>query len=90
MSRYIKITAGTPYCGTEEDFFYIVDDDTTEEFINDFAEEILQRHVESFEYLATGWDEDWESEEQKENYYADCYVSWEEISKEEFWEECNE
>ena len=87
MSRYIKITAGTPYYGTKEEFFQIFDDDTSDEFIDEIAEEIRQDHAESFEYLARGWDEDWESEEEENNYYADCWATWKEISKEEFLEE---
>lgn len=91
MSRYIKITAGTPYCGTEEEFFQVFDDDTSDEFINEIAEENRQDQAESFEYLGRGgWDEDWESEEAKDDYYADCYAEWVEMTKEEFYKECNE
>lgn len=91
MSRYIKITAGTPYCGTEETFFQIFDDDTSDDFINEIAEEIRQDLAESFEYLGRGgWNEDWESEEERDNYYADCYAVWEDFSKEKFYKECNE
>ena len=59
--------------------------------IDEIAEEIRQDQAESFEYLGRGgWDEDWESEEAKDDYYADCYAVWVEMTKEEFYKECNE
>lgn len=89
--RYIKFTADTPYCGTEEIDYQEFHDTITEEELNDLADEIRVNHAASFEYLVTGWNyenfEDLTEEEQQElldNYYADCYCGWEEISQKEY------
>lgn len=35
-------------------------------------EDLVRDNAEGFEYLATGWGEDFETEEEREDYYADC------------------
>ena len=87
---YYKITADTPYCGTNaEDYRSFKERPSVEEFTEDFA----RNNAESYEYLVSGWDnenfEDMTEEEQQEqldNYYADCYGGWEEITEEEYLE----
>lgn len=89
--RYIKFTADTPYCGTENEEYVAFPDDTSDTELNDIAEEVAMNHASSYEYLLTGWDyenlEDLTQEEQQElidNYYADCYCGWEEVSQKEY------
>lgn len=87
MYRYIKFIVGTPYTGTEDTIYEIYSGDTTDSFLNEILEEYINDNAESYEYLATGWDEEFDDEEEKDNYYADCGGYWEEITKEKFDEE---
>ena len=87
MDRYIKFIVGAPYIGTEETIYEIYSGDTTDDFLNEVLEEHIRNNAESYEYLACGWGEDFESEEDRDNYYADCGGYWEEITKEKFDEE---
>lgn len=65
-----KVTCYTPYCGTDTTYWVFADHegDIPKEELDDWVHE----NAESFEYLATGWDEDFETEEDREDYYADC------------------
>lgn len=87
MDRYIKFTVGTPYAGTEDTIYEIYSGNTTDNFLNEMLKEYIYNNAESYEYLATGWGEDFESEEDEEDYYADCWGEWIEITKQEFKEE---
>lgn len=84
MPRYIHFMGETPYAGTSYDEYVKFDDDTPDSEIDCYSDDLCHENAESFEYLETGWDDDWESEEDRENYYESCYGSWEEISKEEY------
>ena len=65
-----KITCTTPYCGTEMEYWVFAN---SEEDINKFDLEMwVQDNAEGYEYLATGWEEDFEDEQAREDYYADC------------------
>lgn len=85
---YVKFTASTPYCGTENEEYVAFPDDTCDDELDDYAEEFCQSNGEDYEYLATGWmccEEDEEDTEQiLEDYYSDCECSWERITEEEF------
>ena len=65
-----KVTCYTPYCGTDTTYWVFADHegDIPEEDLNDW----VQENAESFEYLVNGWGEDFETEEDREDYYADC------------------
>ena len=89
--RYIKFKADTPYCGTDHEEYCAVPDDTDDVCLDDMAEDIRWNNAEGYEYLVSGWNnenfEDLTEEEQQElidNYYADCYGGWEEISQKEY------
>ncbi len=89
--RYIKFKADTPYCGTDHEEYHAVPDDTDDVCLDDMAEDIRWNLAESYEYLVSGWSnenfEDMTEEEQQEeidNYYADCWGGWEEISQKEY------
>jgi hypothetical protein len=86
---YFKFTADTPYCGTESIEYRKFEKRPTDADLDEIAEEFKDRNAESYEYLVTGWDGDnFDDEDEEaeavENYYADCYGSWEEITEEEF------
>ena len=86
---YFKFTADTPYCGTENTNYRKFEERPTNAELDEMAEEFGRINAESYEYLVTGWDdENFENEDEAteavENYYADCYGSWEEITEEEF------
>lgn len=84
MSVYYKLTVWTPFKGTEEEYYFEVDQPMTEKLKEEILEEYVQIHAESYEYLATGWEGDFEDEDERINYYADCGGEWEEITEEEY------
>ena len=81
---YYKFTANTPYCGTDTEEYKAFEERPTEKELESIAEEICRNTAESFEYLINGWGGDDPTEEELENYYADCDSSYEEISQKEY------
>ena len=88
---YYKFTSGTPYCGTEQEHYVKSADPLTKEDLEEMTEEYAQQAYEDYSYLHSGWNdenlEDMTEEEATEymdDFRADCYCEWEEISKEEF------
>ena len=86
---YFKFTADTPICGTDYIDYRKFEKRPTDAELDEMAEELVRLNAESYEYIITGWGEDnFDNEDEEaeaiDNYYADCYGSWEEISKEEF------
>lgn len=97
--RYVKITATTPYCGTDDVSIHVYPDDTPDSVIEADALQIAQDNAASYEYLVFGWDydpeedEDMTMEEYEETidcYYADCMGNWEELTEEQVRECCEE
>lgn len=91
---YYKFTASTPYCGTENDYYEKYETKPTEDQLAETASEYARQNGEDFEYLLTGWEDDYfdnedEKEEALDNYYADCECSYEEITEEEWKENGN-
>ena len=91
--KYYKFIAETPYCGTDAEDYHSFDYEPTNAELDAMAEDFCRENAEGYEYLVSGWDnenfEDLTEEEQQEeidNYYADCYGGWEEITEEEFLE----
>ena len=83
--KYYKFIMETPYCGTEETVYEAYEEELTIDDLNRIAEDLCQTHAESYSYLVAGWGEE-PSEEELDNYYADCFCAWEEITKEEYLE----
>ncbi len=86
---YFRLIANTPYCGTENFDYFKFEKRPTNAELDEMAEEFARSNAESYEYLLTGWNDDEFEDEDEEaealnNYYADCYGSWEEITEEEF------
>ncbi len=90
--RYFEFMAETPYAGTENTDYYAFEDNVTTEELEQLADELNTQNAESFEYLVTGWDDDEyedkdERQEVLDDYYADCFCTYREITKEEYEEE---
>ena len=83
---YVEFTGNAGYAGTDYEEYMTFEDDTTEAEINATSDEIAYDNAETFEYVARGWAEKWDSEEEKEEYYdtALSYCGWNYISKEEY------
>jgi len=83
--NYYKLYTSTPFCETDEtvlivaNYDYEVDED-----------EIKEDLYNSYGYLINGWGEDEPSEEEYENFIADCEVTLEKLTKEEFTKEYDE
>ena len=84
--RYVRFWAETDYAGTDFEDYQAINEKMTEEDLNEIAEQFGQENAESYEYLATGWEGEFESEEDREQYYENCTCGWDYVSREE-WEE---
>lgn len=86
--RYFEFYAETPYNGADETELCTYPDDVTEKQLNDDCETWGRSHCEGYEYLATGWDEEWEDEEELESivedYWNDCGWGWNELTLDEY------
>lgn len=82
--RYIKFSGGTDYCGTEFEDIQAFEDSVTDSELDEQAEEMARENGESYSYLHTGWEDEFEDEDDEEAYFAGCYCNWEEVSYEEY------
>ena len=85
---YFQIVVDTPYCGTRQEEY--IECETIKE-AESIAEELCRNNAEGYEYLVTGWDDEYfdteeERDEAIEDFYGDCdwYVN--EITAEEYFE----
>lgn len=83
--NYYKLYTSSPFCGTDEtvlivaNYEYEIDED-----------EIKEELFSSYGYLINGWDEEDPTEEQYEDFIAECEVTLEKISKEQLEQEHEE
>ena len=84
---YYKFTATTPYCGTDRVELIDREEPMTQSEIDNLCAELAEENGEMYTHLATGWDDDWESEEDEENYFADCCCECEELTFEQWLDE---
>ena len=82
--KYIKFYGGNGYSGCDFEQYEAYEDNITEEALAEIAYELANDNAQSYEYIATGWDEDFESEEERESYYENIECGWEEVTKEEY------
>lgn len=82
--RYIHFIGGNNYCGCDIDEYITCDDDFSDSALDVIAGDMAWDNGESFEYVATGWNEGFESEQDEEDYYSNCWCDWVEVSKEEY------
>lgn len=80
--RYIHFWGSNGYCGTDYHELREFDDNISDEEIAEISADMAYDCAESYSYLATGWDDDFESEEYFEN--AVGYCGWTEVSAEEY------
>lgn len=83
MARYIVVTRNNNYCECDSEEYYIFPEGTSDSEIDKYIEEGMYDYAESYEYVARGWGEDWESEEDEEEYYNNCDFYWREATEEE-------
>ena len=81
---FVRINYSNGYCGC--DISEVLEVENIEE-AEAYAAEGIYDYAESYTYVATGWDEDFESEEEEEDYYENCTFDIEEITEEEYQEE---
>ena len=89
--KYFKIVGGNGYCGCDFEDVVALPEEVANE-IEQIAYDMAIENAESYEYIVTGWHNDWESEEDRDSYYDEACANtnyWE-ISKTEYEEFCNE
>ena len=57
---YYHFVADTPYCGTEEHYFFEYETPLTTKEINEQCQELAIHNGECYFYLVSGWAEDWD------------------------------
>lgn len=82
--RYIKFFGGNGYCGCDFKDYQVFDDDITDSDLEEIAHDLGMENAESYEYVVTGWYNDFESQEERDDYYGNIDFGWEEITKEEY------
>ena len=90
--KYVRFYGGNGYCGCDYEYYESFDDDTSENEIETYATELGYENAESYEYVVTGWNEDFETEDDRQEYYEDAlsYCGWDYCTKEEFEENTKE
>ena len=93
---YYKFTSGTPYCGTENDYYVKSAEPLSQKDLEEIADEYAEQAFQDYSYLHSGWNDEnledmteEEIEEYMDNFQADCYCEYEEISREEYEENAN-
>ena len=86
--KYVKFWGGNGYCGCDYEEYEKFEDEVTEEEIDEYSDEIGYENAETYEWVVRGYDSDWESEEECEEYYEDAlnYCGWEYCTEEDFLE----
>lgn len=84
--KYFRIDYESVYCGTQNTDYHCQEGELTPDQEQEIWEDKTQDLFEMFGYLINGWAEDDPTEEEEENFKADCSVEITEITKEE-WEE---
>lgn len=81
---FVRINYSNGYCGC--DGSEVLEVENIEE-AEAYAAEGIYDYAEPYTYVATGWGEGFESEEEEEAYYENCTFDIEEITEEEYQEE---
>ena len=84
--KYVRFSGGNGYCGCDYEEYVMFDDDCPEDEIENYSIELAYQNAESFEYVETGWNSDFEDENDREMYYENAlnYCGWDYCSEEEF------
>lgn len=88
---YYKFTSGTPYCGTENEYYHKFEEQPSDDELEEMSDEYEQQAYDDYSYLHSGWNEEnledmteEEAEEYMDNFRADCYCEYVEISEDEY------
>ena len=81
---FVRINYSNGYCGC--DVSEVIEVENMKE-AEDYAGENLRTYAEPYAYAAIGWDQDFESEEEEEDYFENCTFDIEEITEKEYQEE---
>lgn len=82
--KYVRFWGGNGYCGCDWEEYEEFDDDIAEEELDCRADELATDWAESYEYVVTGWDSDWEDEDDRNDYFENLDYNWEYITEEEY------
>lgn len=90
--KYVRFYGGNGYCGCDYEYYESFSDDVSESEIETYATELGYENAEAYEYVVTGWHEDFETEDDRQEYYEDAlsYCGWEYCTKEDFEENTKE
>jgi len=83
MARHIIVTRSNGYCGCDSKEYYVFPEGTSDIEIDEYIAEGMYDYAEQYEYTVRGWDSDWESEEDEEEYYNNCSFDWHEATEKE-------
>lgn len=84
--QYVKIVLNNGYAGCRIEEYLAFKNTASQEYIDEYAQEMLSGYAENYSYVATGWGTGFEDEADESYYYENCYFDWELVTKEE-WEE---
>ena len=88
--KIILASCGNGYCGCDTEDVIFFDSNVTEESIQEDLWDWARDHAESYSHVHFGWGEDYSEEDYED--YLENYVtfSWNEITREEYLEWCDE
>ena len=81
--KYYHIHGETRYCGTDVDDYIKTENEYNFQDIQEIESDMIENLVSSYSYLESGWDEDL-TEEEEEDFRADCLVEITEITEKEY------
>lgn len=95
--KYIKFYGGTAFCGEDFEYYEVVDDNLTDEDLDQMAADYAYDNASSYEDVERDYQidednyasyDDFEAacDEARDEYYGESYGHWEEITREEFLE----
>lgn len=89
---YYRFYISTPYSGTDSEEWLMEAVPMTNDELADCLSEFVYAKAESFAHLRTGWSQEFESEDEREQWIDDCFESsyYEEGTRIEYVIYCNE
>ena len=81
--KYYHIHGETGYCGTDIDNYVETENEYNSRDIEEIKNDMIEDLVSEYSYLESGWDEEL-TEEEEEDFRADCFVEVTEITEKEY------
>ena len=81
--KYYHIHGETIYCGTDIDNYIETENEYNSRDIEEIENDMIEDLVCEYSYLKSGWDEEL-TEEEEEDFRADCFVEVTEITEKEY------